>query len=116
MTVAVVMMLSLAPILWESGISSDLSVSISSDVMKPIASKAPLVGGMITSTIHYVDAGASLLCHDEGPIASQWHAHSRKLDNRTRTSCRGMRRDVEVSMMKSLPEGSLIATAIGICF
>jgi Cu(I)/Ag(I) efflux system membrane protein CusA/SilA len=41
MTVAVVM-LSLAPILWESGIGSD--------VMKPIA--APVVGGMITSTIH----------------------------------------------------------------
>jgi Cu(I)/Ag(I) efflux system membrane protein CusA/SilA len=41
MTVAVVM-LSLAPILWESGIGSD--------VMKPIA--APIVGGMISSTIH----------------------------------------------------------------
>jgi len=41
MTVAVVM-LSLAPVLWESGIGSD--------VMKPIA--APIVGGMITSTIH----------------------------------------------------------------
>ena len=41
MTVAVVM-LSLAPILWESGIGSD--------VMKAIA--APIVGGMITSTIH----------------------------------------------------------------
>ena len=41
MTVAVVM-LSLAPILWENGIGSD--------VMKPIA--APIVGGMITSTIH----------------------------------------------------------------
>jgi Cu(I)/Ag(I) efflux system membrane protein CusA/SilA len=41
MTVTVVM-LSLAPILWESGIGSD--------VMKPIA--APIVGGMITSTIH----------------------------------------------------------------
>jgi copper/silver efflux system protein len=41
MTVAVVM-LSLAPILWESGIGSD--------VMKPIA--VPIVGGMITSTIH----------------------------------------------------------------
>jgi Cu(I)/Ag(I) efflux system membrane protein CusA/SilA len=41
MTVTVVM-LSLAPILWESGIGSD--------VMKPIA--APVVGGMITSTIH----------------------------------------------------------------
>ena len=41
MTVAVVM-LSLAPILWEAGIGSD--------VMKPIA--APIVGGMITSTIH----------------------------------------------------------------
>jgi len=35
-------MLSLAPILWGSGIGSD--------VMKPIA--APIVGGMITSTIH----------------------------------------------------------------
>jgi Cu(I)/Ag(I) efflux system membrane protein CusA/SilA len=41
MTVAVVMM-SLAPILWESGIGSD--------VMKPIA--APIVGGMVTSTIN----------------------------------------------------------------
>jgi Cu(I)/Ag(I) efflux system membrane protein CusA/SilA len=41
MTVCVVLA-SLIPILWESGISSD--------VMKTIA--APLVGGMITSTIH----------------------------------------------------------------
>ena len=41
MTVSVVLA-SLVPILWESGIGSD--------VMKPIA--APLVGGMITSTIH----------------------------------------------------------------
>jgi len=41
MTVAVVV-LSLAPILWETGIGAD--------VMKPIA--APIVGGMITSTIH----------------------------------------------------------------
>jgi Cu(I)/Ag(I) efflux system membrane protein CusA/SilA len=41
MTVTVVLA-SLIPILWESGIGSD--------VMKPIA--APLVGGMITSTIH----------------------------------------------------------------
>ncbi|MGA7760836.1 MAG: efflux RND transporter permease subunit [Candidatus Binataceae bacterium] len=41
MTVAVVM-LSLTPILWESGLGSD--------VMKPIA--VPIVGGMITSTIH----------------------------------------------------------------
>jgi Cu(I)/Ag(I) efflux system membrane protein CusA/SilA len=41
MTVAVVM-LSLTPILWGTGIGSD--------VMKPIA--APIVGGMITSTIH----------------------------------------------------------------
>jgi len=35
-------MLSLAPILWQSGIGSE--------VMKPSA--APIVGGMITSTIH----------------------------------------------------------------
>ena len=41
MTVAVVM-ISLAPILWETGIGYD--------VMKPIA--APVVGGMVTSTIH----------------------------------------------------------------
>jgi copper/silver efflux system protein len=41
MTVAAII-LSLAPILWESDIGSD--------VMKPIA--APIVGGMITSTIH----------------------------------------------------------------
>ncbi len=41
MTVAAVLA-SLAPILWETGIGSD--------VMKPIA--APIVGGMITSTIH----------------------------------------------------------------
>ncbi|HVT18068.1 MAG TPA: CusA/CzcA family heavy metal efflux RND transporter [Thermoanaerobaculia bacterium] len=41
MTVSVVLA-SLVPILWESGIGSD--------VMKPIA--APMVGGMVTSTIH----------------------------------------------------------------
>ena len=41
MTVSVVMA-SLVPIFWETGIGSD--------VMKPIA--APIVGGMITSTIH----------------------------------------------------------------
>jgi Cu(I)/Ag(I) efflux system membrane protein CusA/SilA len=41
MTVTTVI-LSLAPIIWETGIGSD--------VMKPIA--APIVGGMITSTIH----------------------------------------------------------------
>jgi copper/silver efflux system protein len=41
MTVTAVI-LSLAPILWETGIGSD--------VMKPIA--APMVGGMVTSTIH----------------------------------------------------------------
>jgi Cu(I)/Ag(I) efflux system membrane protein CusA/SilA len=41
MTVSAVLA-SLVPILWESGIGSD--------VMKPIA--APIVGGMITSTIN----------------------------------------------------------------
>jgi Cu(I)/Ag(I) efflux system membrane protein CusA/SilA len=41
MTVTAVLA-SLMPILWESGIGSD--------VMKPIA--APIVGGMVTSTIH----------------------------------------------------------------
>jgi Cu(I)/Ag(I) efflux system membrane protein CusA/SilA len=38
----VAVLASLAPILWESGTGSD--------VMKPVA--APIVGGMITSTIH----------------------------------------------------------------
>ncbi|MDE3109731.1 MAG: efflux RND transporter permease subunit, partial [Acidobacteriota bacterium] len=41
MTVTVVLA-SLVPILWASGVGSD--------IMKPIA--APIVGGMITSTIH----------------------------------------------------------------
>ena len=41
MTVSVVMA-GLVPILWSSGVGSD--------VMKPIA--APIVGGMVTSTIH----------------------------------------------------------------
>ena len=41
MTVSVVMA-SLVPILWSTGVGSD--------VMKPIA--APIIGGMITSTIH----------------------------------------------------------------
>jgi Cu(I)/Ag(I) efflux system membrane protein CusA/SilA len=44
MTVCAVLA-SLVPILWESGIGSD--------VMKPIA--APIVGGMITSTIHVAE-------------------------------------------------------------
>lgn len=46
MTVAAVLA-SLIPILWESGVGSD--------VMKPIA--APIVGGMITSTIHVLILG-----------------------------------------------------------
>ena len=41
MTVSVVMA-GLLPILWSSGVGSD--------IMKPIA--APIVGGMVTSTIH----------------------------------------------------------------
>ena len=41
MTVSVVMA-GLVPILWSTGVGSD--------IMKPIA--APIVGGMITSTIH----------------------------------------------------------------
>jgi Cu(I)/Ag(I) efflux system membrane protein CusA/SilA len=41
MTVCVVIA-GLAPILWSTGVGSD--------VMKPIA--APIVGGMVTSTIH----------------------------------------------------------------
>jgi len=45
MTVCVVLA-SLIPILWETGVGSD--------VMKPIA--APIVGGMITSTIHVLNS------------------------------------------------------------
>jgi Cu(I)/Ag(I) efflux system membrane protein CusA/SilA len=41
MTVSVVMA-SLVPILWSTGVGAD--------VMKPIA--APIIGGMVTSTIH----------------------------------------------------------------
>jgi Cu(I)/Ag(I) efflux system membrane protein CusA/SilA len=41
MTVSVVM-LGLVPIMWSSGVGAD--------IMKPIA--APIIGGMITSTIH----------------------------------------------------------------
>jgi Cu(I)/Ag(I) efflux system membrane protein CusA/SilA len=41
MTVTAVLA-SLMPILWETGVGSD--------VMKPVA--APIVGGMVTSTIH----------------------------------------------------------------
>jgi len=41
MTVSVVMA-ALLPILWSTGVGSD--------IMKPIA--APIVGGMVTSTIH----------------------------------------------------------------
>ena len=42
MTVATVVIASLVPIMWSTGVGSD--------VMKPIA--APIIGGMITSTIH----------------------------------------------------------------
>jgi len=60
MTVAVVM-LSLAPILWESGISSD--------VMKPIA--APIVGGMVTSDDSRPDRGPGFLCDYERARAAK---------------------------------------------
>jgi Cu(I)/Ag(I) efflux system membrane protein CusA/SilA len=63
MTVCAVLA-SLVPILWESGIGSD--------VMKPIA--APIVGGMITSTIHVLIPGASFLRHDERTGAEAWNA------------------------------------------
>ena len=42
MTVSVVMALRCVPIMWSTGVGSD--------VMKPIA--APIIGGMVTSTIH----------------------------------------------------------------
>ena len=54
---------SLVPILWETGIGSD--------VMKPIA--APIVGGMITSTIHVLILVPVFFAADEGAGASTWH-------------------------------------------
>jgi Cu(I)/Ag(I) efflux system membrane protein CusA/SilA len=62
MTVCAVLA-SLIPILWETGIGSD--------VMKPIA--APIVGGMITSTIHVFNSRARILCADEGTSAQAWY-------------------------------------------
>ena len=59
MTVCVVLA-SLIPILWETGVGSD--------VMKPIA--APIVGGMITSTIHVLIL-CRFLCSDERACASR---------------------------------------------
>jgi Cu(I)/Ag(I) efflux system membrane protein CusA/SilA len=51
MTVAVVMA-SLVPIMWSTGVGSD--------VMKPIA--APIIGGMITSTIHVLVVTPVIFC------------------------------------------------------
>ena len=55
----------LVPIMWSTGVGSD--------VMKPIA--APIIGGMITSTIHVVIiTPARNLLHHEAARASQGHA------------------------------------------
>jgi Cu/Ag efflux pump CusA len=54
MTVTVVMA-SLVPIVWSTGVGSD--------AMKPIA--APILGGMITSTIHVLILNAGHLLHHE---------------------------------------------------
>ena len=51
MTVSVVMA-GLVPILWSTGVGSD--------IMKPIA--APIVGGMITSTIHVLVITPVIFC------------------------------------------------------
>ena len=60
MTVTAVLA-SLVPILWETGIGSD--------VMKPIA--APIVGGMITSTIHVLILVPVFFCDDQGALARE---------------------------------------------
>lgn len=65
MTVTAVI-LSLAPILWESGIGSDVMK------LKPIA--APIVGGMITSTIHALILVPVFLILNEAPGPAAWHA------------------------------------------
>ena len=62
MTVCVVLA-SLIPILWETGVGSD--------VMKPIA--APIVGGMITSTIHVLILVPVFFALDEGAGAASWN-------------------------------------------
>jgi hypothetical protein len=69
MTVAVVVMISLAPILWETGIGSD--------VLKPIA--GPIVGGMITSTNHRENAGSSRASGEDLGLSDR-----KRLDTRTR--------------------------------
>jgi Cu(I)/Ag(I) efflux system membrane protein CusA/SilA len=51
MTVSVVLA-SLVPILWSTGVGSD--------IMKPIA--APIIGGMITSTIHVLVITPVIFC------------------------------------------------------
>lgn len=62
MTVCVALA-SLIPILWETGVGSD--------VMKPIA--APIVGGIITSTGSRADSRARVLRADEGAGPAPWH-------------------------------------------
>ena len=58
---------SLIPILWETGVGSD--------VMKPIA--APIVGGMITSAIHVLILVPVFFRDDEGAGTAQGQAASR---------------------------------------
>lgn len=62
MTVSVVMA-GLLPILWSTGVGSD--------IMKPIA--VPIVGGMVTSTIHVLIITPSDLFHHEASSAEAVH-------------------------------------------
>jgi Cu(I)/Ag(I) efflux system membrane protein CusA/SilA len=70
MTVCAVLA-SLVPILWESGVGSD--------VMKPIA--APIVGGMITSTIHVLILVPVFFVMMKERALSKGHLHSRNKDS-----------------------------------
>jgi Cu(I)/Ag(I) efflux system membrane protein CusA/SilA len=70
MTVCAVLA-SLVPILWESGIGSD--------VMKPIA--APIVGGMITSTIHVLILVPVFFVMMKERALRRGNLHARNLDS-----------------------------------
>lgn len=70
MTVTAVLA-SLVPILWETGIGSD--------VMKPIA--APIVGGMITSTIHVLILVPVFFVMMKERALRRGHLHAQNLDS-----------------------------------
>lgn len=88
-------MLSLAPILWESGIGSD--------VMKPVA--ASIVGGMITSTIHVLIGGDMTI---QSFVKANHHDHARLNRDSEECDLSDPHRDAEVEahhVLKQEPAG-----------